>query len=109
MEDSVLLCRDSNWDLDRYRANSIRDSNNDNLNNNVDDPTNLGDGFLCHSFKIGSGSCKFRSKLIPINNALSTTINRLYKFVVPADSTYLVTATPNWFILSLAANLNFNV
>ena len=44
--DSVLLGRDSNRDPDRYRANSIHHSNNDNSNNNVDDLTNLGDGSI---------------------------------------------------------------
>ena len=34
--DSILLNRDSNQDPDRYRANSIHDSNKNNSNNNVD-------------------------------------------------------------------------
>ena len=52
--DSVLLVRDSNRDPDRYRANSIHDSNNNNSNNNEDDLTNLGDGSLYHIFRCGS-------------------------------------------------------
>ena len=36
---SALLCRDSNWGSDCYRAISIRGNNNHNLSNNVNDPT----------------------------------------------------------------------
>ena len=57
VSDSVLLGRDSNRDLDRYRANSIHDSNNNNSNNNVDDLTNLGDRSLYHIFRCGLKRC----------------------------------------------------
>ena len=69
----VLLGGDSNRDPDRYRANSIHDRYNDNFNNNVDDLTNLGDGYLYHTFR----------------NILSTTTDRLNKCIVPAGSTYI--------------------
>ena len=87
--DSVLLDTDSNRDPDRYRANSIHDSNNDNSNNNVDNLTNLGDGSLYHIFRCGSRRCQFQNKFIPVNNVLSTTTNRLYKCIVPAGSAYV--------------------
>ena len=87
--DSVLLDTDSNRDPDRYRANSIHDSNNDNSNNNVENLTNLGDGSLYHIFRCGSRRCQFQNKFIPINNVLSTTTNRLYKCIVPAGSAYV--------------------
>ena len=51
--DSVLLGRDSNRDPDRFRTNSIYDSNNNNSNNNVDSFNNLGDGSLSHIFRCG--------------------------------------------------------
>ena len=59
MVDSVLLGRDSNRDVDRYRANSIHDSNNSNSNNNVDGFNNLADGSISHIFRfciVPSGS-----------------------------------------------------
>ena len=74
--DSVLPVRDSNRDPDRYRANSIHDSNNNNSNNNEDDLTNLGDGSLYHIFRCGSKRYQFQNKFIPVNNILSTTSNR---------------------------------
>ena len=82
--DSVLLGRDSNWDPDRYRADSIDDSNNNNSNNNVDGFNNLGYGSLYHIFRCGSKRCQFQNKFVPVNNILSTTTNRLYKCIVPA-------------------------
>ena len=87
--DSVLLGRDSTRDPDRYRANSIHDSNNNNSNNNVDGFNNLGDGSLSHIFRCGSKRCQFQNKFVPVNNILSTTTNRLYKCIVPAGSTYV--------------------
>ena len=87
--DSVLLGRDSNRDPDRYRANSIHDSNNNNSYNNVDGFNNLGDGSLSHIFRCGSKRCQFQNKFVPVNNILSTTTNRLYKCIVPAGSTYV--------------------
>ena len=86
--DSALLGRDSNWDPDRYRANSIHDSNNNNSFNNVDDFNSLGDGSLSHIFRCSSKRCLFQNKFVPNNNILSTTTNRLYKCIVPAGSTY---------------------
>ena len=80
--DSVLLGRDSNRDPDRYPSNSIHDSNN-----KVDDFTNLGDGSLYQIFRCGSKRCQFQKKVVPVNNILSTTTNRLYKCIVPAGST----------------------
>ena len=65
------------------------DSNNNNSNNNVDDLTNLGDGSLYHIFRCGSKRCQFQNKFIPVNNILSTTTNRLYKYIAAADSTYV--------------------
>ena len=87
--DSVLLGRDLNRDLDRYWADSIHVCNNNNFNDNVDDLINLGDGFLYHIFRCGSKRCQFQNKIIPLNNILSTTTNRLYKCIVPAGSTYV--------------------
>ena len=87
--DSVLLGRDLNRDLDRYCADSIHVCNNNNFNDNVDDLINLGDSFLYHIFRCGSKRCQFQNKIIPLNNILSTTTNRLYKCIVPAGSTYV--------------------
>ena len=74
--DSALLGRDSNGDPDRYRANSIHDSNN-NFNNNIDGFNNLGDGSLYHISKCGSKRCQFqiKKKIVPVNKILSTTTN----------------------------------
>ena len=91
---SVLLGRDSNRDPDRYRTNSIHDSNNDNSNNNVDTFNNLGEGSLSHIFRCGSKRCQFQTKFVPVN-ILSTTSNRLYKCTVPAGSTYVNDHTSN--------------
>ena len=66
----------------------IHDSNNNNSNNNVDDLNNLGDGSLSHVFRCVLKRCQFENKFVPGNNILSTTTNRLYKCIVPADSTY---------------------
>ena len=85
--DSVLLDRDSNWDPDRYWANSIQDRNNN--TSDVDGYNNLGDGSLSHIFRCGSKRCQFQNKFVPVNNILSTTTNRLYKCIVPAGSTYV--------------------
>ena len=60
--DIVLLNRDSNRDPDRYRENSIHDSNNDNSNNNVGGFNNLGDGSLSRIFRYGSKRCQFKNK-----------------------------------------------
>ena len=84
-----MLGRDSNRDPDRYRANSIHDSNNDNSNNNVDDLTNLGDGSLSHTFRCGSRRCQFQNQFIPADNVLSITNNSLFKCIVPTGSTYV--------------------
>ena len=73
--DSVLLGRDSNRDPDRYRANSIHDSSNNNSNNNADGFNNLGEGSLSHIFRCGSKCCQFQTKFVPVN-ILSTTSNR---------------------------------
>ena len=48
--DSALLGRDSIRDLDRYRANAIHDSNNNNYNYNVDNLTNIVESSLYHIF-----------------------------------------------------------
>ena len=80
--DSVLLDRDSNWDPDRYWANSIQDRNNN--TNDVDGYNNLGDGSLSHIFRCGSKRYQFQNKFVPVNNTLSTTTNRLNKCNVPA-------------------------
>ena len=87
--DSVLLGGDSNRDPDRYRANSIHDSNNNDYYNNVDGFNNLGDCSLSHIFRCGSKRCQFQNKFVPVNNILSTTTNRLYKYIVPAGSIYV--------------------
>ena len=87
--DSVLLGRDLDRDLDRYWADSIHVCNNNNFNDNVDDLINLGDGFLYHIFRCRSKRCQFQNNIIPLNNILSTTTNRLYKCIVPAGSTYV--------------------
>ena len=77
--DSVLLGRDSNRDPDRYRANSIHDSSNNNSNNNADGFNDLGEGSLSHIFRCGSKRFQFQNKFVPVNTILSTTTNRLYK------------------------------
>ena len=87
----VLLGRDLNQDPDRYRVNSIHDSNNDNSNNNVDGFNNLGDGSLSHTFRCGSKRCQLQNKIVPFNNILSTAYNRLYKCIMTTPS--------RWFIL----------
>ena len=84
-----MLGRDSNWDPDCYQANLIHDSNNNNSNNNLDNLTNSGHGFLYHIFRCSSKRCLFQNKFILVNNILSTTTNRLYKYIVPAGSTYV--------------------
>ena len=93
--DSVLLGRDSNRDPDRYRGNSIHDSNNDNCNDNVDGFNNLGDNCLSHIFRCGSKLCQLQNKFVPVNNILSTTTNRLYKCIILAGSTYVNDRSPN--------------
>ena len=88
--DSVLLGRDSNQDPDRYWANSIHDSNNNNSNKNIDGFDNSDDGSLFHIFRCGSKRCQFQNKFVPVNDILSTTTaNRFYKYIVPAGSTYV--------------------
>ena len=84
-----------NWHSDRYRANPIHNSNNDNSNNNVDGFNNLGRGSLSHIFRCGSKHCQFENKFVPVNNILSTTTNRLYKCIVPAGSTYIIDHSSN--------------
>ena len=97
--DSVLLGRDSNQDPDRYWANSIHDSNNNNSNKNIDGFDNSDDGSLFHIFRCGSKRCQFQNKFVPVNNILITTTNRLYKRIVPAGSTMLMTTPSTRFIL----------
>ena len=87
--DSVLHGRDLNRDPNRYQANLIHDSNNDNSNNNIHGFNNLGDGSLPHIFRCGSKRCQFQNKLDPVNNTLSSTTNRLYQCILPAGSTYV--------------------
>ena len=48
--DNALLIRDLNQDPDRYRANSIHVSNNNNSIDDVDDLTNLGDSIFMSNF-----------------------------------------------------------
>ena len=84
-----MLGRDSNRDPDRYQANSIHYSNNNNSYNNVDGFNNLGDGSLSHIFRCGSKRCQFQNRFVSVNDILSTTTNRLYKRIVPAGSTYI--------------------
>ena len=93
--DSALLGRDSNWDPDRYRANSIHDSNNNNSFNNVDDFNSLGDGSLSHIFRCSSKRCLFQNKFVPNNNILSTTTNILFLLVQPI----LMTTSSTRFLL----------
>ena len=59
LADGVLLGRDSNRDPDRYRANSIYDSNNNNSNNNAGGFNNASEGSLSHIFRCGSKRCQF--------------------------------------------------
>ena len=61
--DSVLLNRDSTRDPDRYRANSIHDSNNNNSNNNVDGFINLGDGSLPHFSDVAQNAANVKTNL----------------------------------------------
>ena len=86
--DCVFFGRDLSQYPDRYWANSIHDSNNNNSYDNLDNLTNLGHGSL-YTLRCGSKYCQFQNKFIPANNILSTTTNRLYKFIVPAGSTYV--------------------
>ena len=87
--DSVLLGRDSNRGPDRYRENLIYNGNNTNFNGNIDNLTKLGDGCLYHIFICCSKRYQFQNKFILVNNILSTTINRSYKWIVPSGSTYV--------------------
>ena len=57
---------------------SVGVSNDDNSNNNIEDPTDLGDGFFFHIFRCSSRCCQFQNKFVPVNKVLSTTANRLY-------------------------------
>ena len=59
--ESVLLGMDSNGDPDRYRANLIHIRNDDNSKNNIYDPTDLGDGCLCHIFRCVSRRYQFQN------------------------------------------------
>ena len=57
--DSLSFGRDPNEDTDLYKAHAIHisiyfNSNNHNLDKNIHDLTDLGDGFLCHIFRCGS-------------------------------------------------------
>ena len=61
--DSVLLGRDSNRDPDRYRANSIHDSNNNNSNNNVDGFNNLGDDSHLIFSDVAQNAANFKTNL----------------------------------------------
>ena len=61
--DSVLLGRDSNRDPDRFRDNSIHDSNNNNSYNNVEGFNNLGDGSLSHISDVAQNAAIFTSNL----------------------------------------------
>ena len=88
---------------------SIHDSNNINSNNNVNDLTNLGDGSLYHIFRYSSKRCQFQNKLIPVNNILSTTINRFYKRIVPASSTYVNDHSSNVVYLIICNKCKFSM
>ena len=59
--DSVLLGRDSKRDPDRYLANLIHDSDDNNSNNNVDDLTNLGDVSLYLFLDVVQNAAKFKT------------------------------------------------
>ena len=97
--DSVLHGRDLNRDPNRYQANLIHDSNNNNSYNNVDGFNNLSGGSLSHIFRCGSKRCQFENKFVPVNKILSTTTTRLYKCIVPAGSTYINDHSSNVFYL----------
>ena len=92
--DSVLLGRDSNRDPNGYRT-LIHDNNNNNSNDNVDGFTNLSEGSLYHILRGGSKRCEFQNKFVLVYNILSTTINGLYKYIVPAGSTYVTDHSSN--------------
>ena len=83
-----MFGRDSNRDPNGYRTLIHDNINNNNSNNNVDAFTNLSDDSLYHILRCGSKCCEFQNKLVPVSNILSTIINGLYKYIVPAGSTY---------------------
>ena len=94
LAEGVSLGRDSNRDPDRYRANSIRSDNNNNIRsnediNNVVITYDLGDGSLCNIFRCGSSRCQFQYKFSPQDRVLSTATKRLYNCIVPPGSTYI--------------------
>ena len=97
--DSVLLGKDTNRDTDRYRANSIHDSNNDSFNYNVRGFNNLGEGCSSYIFRCGSKRYQFQNKFIPVNNILSTTTNIYINALFLLVQLMLMTASPTWFIL----------
>ena len=80
-----MLDRDSNRDPDRYWANSVHVSHNGNSSDDTGDPTNLGDGSLCRIFWCVSKQIR----LVPVNKALSTAANRLYKYIATTGITYI--------------------
>ena len=59
--DSAVFCRVSYLDSDRYRVNSIHIIDNDNLSNNVHDPTNLGDSSLCYVLDVVRNASNFKT------------------------------------------------
>ena len=61
--DSVLLGRDSNRDPDRYRANSIDDSNDNNYYNNVDGFNNLGMALYLIFSDVAQNAANFKTNL----------------------------------------------
>ena len=89
--EGVSLGRDSNRDPDRYRANSIRSDNNNNIRsnediNNVVTTYDLGHGSLCKIFRCGSNRCQFQYKFSPQDRFLSTATKRLYNCMFHQDS-----------------------
>lgn len=71
--DSVSFVRNSSQDPDLYKAHAIHisinfNSNNDNLDKNIHDPTDLGDGCLCHIIRCGPKHRQVQSKFVLLNN-----------------------------------------
>ena len=77
ISDSALLGRDSNRNPGCYLGYSIHIYNNftgnsSNINNNMDDTTDLRDVFLPNVSRCGSKHCLFPKEFIHVNNVLST-------------------------------------
>ena len=89
--EGVSLGRDYNRDPDRYRANSIinSDANDAHLNMENENLYDVGNGSTSHIFRCRSKRCLFQKKFFPQDRIVSTTTNRIYNCIVPPGTTYL--------------------